>query len=59
MRLRYRKEPSEVKKRIGIVPQDQVLDDQLARRENLDFHARVYGWGKKERMKGVLKLVRG
>lgn len=54
------KEPSEVRKRIGIVFQDPALDDQLTGRENLDFHARVYGLSgkeRKERMKEVLKLV--
>lgn len=54
------KEPSEVRKRIGIVFQDPALDDQLTGRENLDFHARVYGLSRKERkerMEEVLKLV--
>jgi len=33
----------EVRARIGLVFQDPSLDDQLTARENLQFHARVYG----------------
>src|SRR4029453_2781946 len=36
-------DPDEVRARIGLVFQDPSLDDQLTARENLRFHARVYG----------------
>lgn len=55
------KEPDEVRRCIGIVFQDPALDDQLTGKENLDFHARIYGLSKNERNKRieeVLKLVR-
>jgi ABC-2 type transport system ATP-binding protein len=54
------KESDEVRRCIGIVFQDPALDDQLTGRENLDFHARVYGLNKEERksrIQEVLKLV--
>lgn len=45
---------------IGIVFQDPSLDDELTGRENLDFHARLYGvkgQKKKNVIKHVLELV--
>jgi ABC-2 type transport system ATP-binding protein len=54
------KEPDKVRNNIGIVFQDPALDDRLTGRENLDFHARMYGMKKEkreERIKEVLKLV--
>jgi ABC-2 type transport system ATP-binding protein len=36
-------DPDAVRARIGLVFQDSSLDDQLTARENLRFHARVYG----------------
>ena len=53
-------DPDSVRRCIGIVFQDPALDDQLTGRENLDFHARMYGMPKKEReerIKEVLGLV--
>ncbi|MCP8306737.1 MAG: ATP-binding cassette domain-containing protein [archaeon] len=55
------REPDEVRRCIGIVFQDPALDDQLTGKENLDFHARIYGLSRNEREKRimeVLKLVR-
>ncbi len=54
------KDPDTVRRCIGIVFQDPALDDQLTGRENLDFHARMYGMPGKEReerINEVLKLV--
>jgi len=54
------KESDEVRRSIGIVFQDQTLDDRLTGEENLDFHARLYGMKKdlrRERMEQVLHLV--
>lgn len=54
------KEPDKVRKVIGIVFQDPSLDLNLTGRENLDFHARLYGLEKYQREKRigeVLELV--
>jgi len=53
-------ETDEVRRSIGLVFQDPSLDDRLKARENLEFHARLYGLTKKEykeRVKEVLELV--
>ena len=49
-----------VRNNIGIVFQDPALDNRLTGRENLEFHAMMYGIGKEERrkrIKEVLELV--
>jgi len=54
------KQRDEVRKKIGIVFQEPALDNELTGRENLDFHARMYGLDKKfrkTRIDEVLKLV--
>lgn len=54
------KKPAEVRKSIGIVFQDQSLDDRLTGKENLEMHARLYGVEKnqrKKRINEVLELV--
>ncbi|MHB8507174.1 MAG: ATP-binding cassette domain-containing protein [Candidatus Dormibacteria bacterium] len=55
-----RREPDEVRRRIGLIFQDPSLDDQLTARENLEFHGYVYGLpGKlrRERIAEVLDMV--
>lgn len=50
----------EVRRCIGIVFQDPAIDTELTGRENLDFHARIYGMKgreKKKRIDEVLELV--
>ncbi len=52
--------PDKVRSSIGIVFQEPALDDRLTGKENLDFHARMYGMKKEQRerrIKEVLKLV--
>lgn len=52
--------PDDVRRSIGIVFQDQTLDNRLTGAENLDFHARLYGMDKKlrkQRIEQVLHLV--
>jgi ABC-2 type transport system ATP-binding protein len=54
------KQPSEVRKSIGIVFQDPSIDDRLTGRENLEMHANLYGVASGEaekRIEDVLKLV--
>ena len=49
-----------VRRSIGVVFQDPALDGKLTGRENLEFHAMMYGMGKPERAERiaeVLKLV--
>jgi len=51
---------NQVRKSIGLVFQDPSLDDRLTAKENLCFHADLYGVARKdclERLPGVLKLV--
>ena len=53
-------ETDKVRKSIGLVFQDQSLDDRLTAGENLSFHARLYGLKKKvyqDKIKEVLTLV--
>jgi len=55
-----KKDPDKVRRSIGIVFQEPALDDRLTGKENLDFHARMYGMRKEQRekrIKEVLKLV--
>ncbi|MEM1840609.1 MAG: ATP-binding cassette domain-containing protein [Nitrososphaerota archaeon] len=43
------RQPSQVRRVIGVVFQDPALDDRLTGWENLDFHARLYGMDRRER----------
>jgi ABC-2 type transport system ATP-binding protein len=47
----------EVRRCIGVVFQDPALDDQLTGRENLDFHARMYGMGAQLRGKRITEVL--
>jgi len=50
----------EVRKNIGVVFQEIALDVKLTGKENLEFHAMMYGMGKdkrREKVKEVLELV--
>src|ERR1700726_3930946 len=54
------KDPSAVRARIGLVFQDPSLDGQLTGRENLDFHAYLYGLPaatRKRRIDDALAIV--
>jgi len=54
------KQKNQVRQNIGIVFQEPALDTELTGRENLDFHARMYGLDRdkrKSRIDDVLKLV--
>ncbi|MFN3383680.1 MAG: ATP-binding cassette domain-containing protein [Archaeoglobaceae archaeon] len=54
------KEASMVRNKIGVVFQETTLDLELTAKENLDFHARLYGLSKEERkrrIEEVLELV--
>ncbi len=53
-------EPYDIRGCIGIVFQDPSLDEKLTARENLDFHARMYGMSSKKRedkIEEVLEMV--
>ncbi|MFP3975139.1 MAG: ATP-binding cassette domain-containing protein [Dehalococcoidia bacterium] len=47
----------EVRRCIGVVFQDPSIDDKLTGRENLDFHARMYGLEKGIREKRINELL--
>jgi len=46
-----------VRKNIGVVFQETTLDLELTARENLDFHARLYGMPKSEREKRIKEVL--
>ncbi len=55
-----RNDKDAVRRCIGMVFQDPAVDDRLTGRENLDFHARMYGMQKatrQQRIQDVLQLV--
>ena len=47
------KNRDDVRKSIGIVFQEPALDSQLTGRENLEFHAMMYGMGREDRRKRI------
>lgn len=52
--------PDKVRSQIGIVFQEPALDDRLTGKENLDFHARMYGMKRQQRedrIREVLEIV--
>jgi ABC-2 type transport system ATP-binding protein len=54
------KTPNEVKRRIGLVPQDLALYPTLSGRDNLEYFGRIYGLGGKtlrHRVDEVLEMV--
>jgi len=48
----------DVRKSIGIVFQDQSLDEELTAYENMDFHGRLYRVPKKVREKKIIELLK-
>ena len=52
------REPHAVRRSIGLIFQDPSLDDQLTARENLRFHALVYGVPRAERRRRIEELLR-
>ncbi len=51
------KESDKVRRCIGIVFQDPALDEQLTGRENLEFHARIYGLSKEDRNRRISEVL--
>jgi len=51
------KERDEVRRNIGIVFQEPALDNKLTGKENLEFHAMMYGMNKKEREKRIVEIL--
>jgi ABC-2 type transport system ATP-binding protein len=54
------KQRDKVRKSLGVVFQEPALDTELTGKENLDYHARMYGIGRdkrKKRIEEVLDLV--
>ncbi len=51
------KSRDDVRKSIGIVFQEPALDGQLTGRENLEFHAMMYGMGKDDRRRRVVDVL--
>lgn len=48
----------QVRQHIGVTFQEIVLDPDLTGRESLDFHARLYGIGKQERLSKIDELLK-
>lgn len=51
------KNPHEVKKCIGIVFQDEVLDRDLTVRETMEFHGRIYSMPREQRLARQKELI--
>lgn len=51
------KQRAEVRENIGIVFQEPALDTELTGRENLDFHARMYGLPQDMRKKRIVEVL--
>jgi len=51
------RQSGKVRRQIGITFQEIVLDPDLTGRESLDFHARLYGIGKTERLARIGELL--
>jgi ABC-2 type transport system ATP-binding protein len=51
------KSRDEVRKAIGVVFQEPALDGKLTGRENLEFHAMMYGLGKAERRRRIDEVL--
>src|SRR5258706_4946361 len=51
------RDPARVRQRIGLVFQDPSLDDMLTGRENLEFHAWLYGVPTSERNKRIDEML--
>lgn len=52
--------PTQVRRQIGLVFQDPTLDDYLTARENLEFHAELYGVSRSvrdQRIRQVMEMV--
>nr|MDO8079847.1 ATP-binding cassette domain-containing protein [Candidatus Freyarchaeota archaeon] len=55
-----KKQPDEVRKKIGLVPQDISVDDDLTAKENMDLHGKLYHMPKNlinKRIPELLKVV--
>ncbi len=51
-------EKLKVREKIGVVFQEPALDTKLTARENLEFHAMLYGMRKKERDEKILRALK-
>ena len=51
------KRKDDVRRSIGVVFQEPALDTKLTGRENLEFHAMMYGMGKSERRKRIEEVL--
>ena len=51
------KHKDDVRRSIGVVFQEPALDTKLTGRENLEFHAMMYGMGKEERRKRIEEVL--
>jgi len=47
----------DVRRSIGVVFQEPALDEKLTGKENLEFHAMMYGLGKEKRIKKVKEVL--
>ena len=52
------REPTEVRRSIGLVFQDPSLDNRLSARQNLVFHAHIYGVPRAERRERIDEVLR-
>ena len=57
VRFNIIKERDKVRKNIGIVFQEPALDTELTGKENLDYHARMYGLDRDKRKKRIADVL--
>ncbi|MFO7778086.1 MAG: ABC transporter ATP-binding protein [Nitriliruptoraceae bacterium] len=50
-------EPARVKRRLGVVTQDNTLDRSLTLAENLHYHCRYFGWSRRDAMARSRELL--
>ena len=51
------KQRANVRENIGVVFQEPALDTELTGKENLDFHARMYGLAQETRKKRIMQVT--
>jgi len=57
-KINLKSKPKEIRKRIGLVFQETIVDEELSGFDNMDIHARLYGVSSKERSEKISLLFK-